>query len=358
MPGLAIYLIARAASKYISVCRDKISIRKKVANILLDNGWSHENITYILFLTYSTCTSTFDLFKNNVHVVGRITVPNNILRYLSKGSKFIAKPRQLTYSELEISLSKFVRSIKLKYYFNIMLQQPETILPPLYVKSTSTSAPQTSLDTGLDTFKTSVLTQFKIMPPVFCHSNLTRSDLLARAFLSTNSHLMVVPTDKNLGWAVIDKALYRYLTLAHLSDTTTYQRTIIPPLDPYIHTIISGILGLDRFLPNGTNSLSHASRRVTQSLKDFSTPSIYGLLKLHKCTPRQIASGQVPIRPIIPMCYHRLSGLHQFVAAATRHWTCMLEHILLNTNDLILSIQDLVLGWLRVGDYWGHHGSI
>ena len=124
---------------------------------------------------------------------------------------------------------------------------------------------------------------------------------------------LIVPCDKNLGPAIIER--HDYLKIAmrdHLSDTTTYESLTTSEIDRYSSDITKNILG---WLKTHHKTLTKMERVfLRKKLKSNQSPyaRFYLTLKAHKLKPGQTVD-QLKSRPIVSCPGSLLHGLGVWV---------------------------------------------
>ena len=176
--------------------------------------------------------------------------PEKYLRsLLGLGLKFIPTP-SLTNSWSRLrksSYDRLFRSVHLRFHFaGRQLSEMRTSYDPkLYVRSKWTpphwTIPPVALEEHLSCFSTALNKLFKTRKG---KTNLLPHQQQALRMLQKQQTFLIVPCDKNLGPAIIER--HDYLKIAmrdHLSDTTTYKTLTTSEIDRYSSEIKKHILG-------------------------------------------------------------------------------------------------------------------
>ena len=161
--------------------------------------------------------------------------------------------------------------------------------PKLYVHSTWTpphwTIPPIALEERLPRISTALNKLFKTRKG---KTNLLPHQHLALRMLQQQQTFLIVPCDKNLGPAIIER--HDYLKIAmrdHLSDTTTYKSLTTSETDCYSSEIKKYILG---WLKKYNKKLTKMERAfLHKELKSNQSPyaRFYLTLKAHKLKPGQ-----------------------------------------------------------------------
>ena len=165
--------------------------------------------------------------------------PKNLRSLLGLGLKFTPTP-SLTNSWSRLKKSSYdrlFRSVHLRFHFAGKPPSECTTSydPKLYVHSTWTpphwTIPPSALEERLSRFSTALNKLFKTCKG---KTNLLPHQHRALRTLQQQQTFLIVPCDKNLGPAIIER--HDYLKIAkrdHLSDTITYKSLTTSELDRY-----------------------------------------------------------------------------------------------------------------------------
>ena len=247
------------------------------------------------------------------------TNPKKILRsLLGLGLKFILTPSLTnSWSRLKKSLyDRLFRSVHLRFHFAGKTPSEGTASydPKLYVHSTWTpphwTIPPIALEERLSRFSSALNKLFKTRKG---KTNLLPHQHRAIRTLQQQQTFLIVPCDKNLGPAIIER--HDYLKIAmrdHLSDTTTYKSLSTSEIDRYSLEIKKHILG---WLKTYKKKLTKMERAfLCKELKSNQSPyaRFYLTLKAHKLKPGQTVD-QLKSRPIVSCPGSLLHGLGVWV---------------------------------------------
>ena len=197
------------------------------------------------------------------------TNPKKLLSLLGLGLKFIPTP-SLTNSWSRLKKSSYdrlFRSVHLRFHFAGKPPSEGTTSydPKIYVHSTWTpphwTIPPIALEERLSRFSTALNKLFKTRKG---KTNLLPHQHRALRMLQQQQTFLIVPCDKNLRPAIIER--HDYLKIAmrdHLSDTTTYKSLTKSEIDRYSSEIKKHILGwLKNTIKTYENGTCFSSQRI------------------------------------------------------------------------------------------------
>ena len=179
----------------------------------------------------------------------------NLRSLLGLGLKFIPTP-SLTNSWSRLKKSAYdrlFRSVHLRFHFagKPPSKGTTTYGPKMYIHSTWTpphwTIPPIALEERLSRFSSALNKLFKTHNG---KTNLLPHQHRVLRTLQQQQTFLIVPCDKNLGPAIIER--HDYLKIAmrdHLSDTTTYKSLTISEIDRYSSDIKKHILGWLKHTP-------------------------------------------------------------------------------------------------------------
>ena len=223
---------------------------------------------------------------------------------LGLGLKFNPTP-SLTNSRSQLKKSSYdrlFRSVHLQFHFAGKPPSEGTTSydPKIYVHSTWTpphwTIPTIALEERLSRIFTALNKLFKTHKG---KTYLLPHQHRALRTLQLQQTLLIVPCDKNLGPAIIER--HNYLKIAtrdHLSDTTTYKSLTTSEIDRYSWEIKKHILG---WLKTHNKKLTKLERAfLRKELKSNQSPyaRFYLTLKAHQLKPGQTVN-QLKSRPIV-----------------------------------------------------------
>ena len=220
--------------------------------------------------------------------------PMNVRSLLGMGLKFIPTPRQRTsiadlLSEKTGTFARLDRSIRLKCFF--IAQDPlnpnnrdDDYNPRMYLRSKweppDWAVPR-ALQQRLSSFQDAIVDSVRKKVPI--PSNLMRHQRHALDQLRSQSQLLVVNCNKNLGPAVIEREEYiRMAFRDHFSDRRTYE--FIPP--DQVDVEKRRLLGLlENWMHEYKKHIKRSEMQYIRRAKDECTdyfPYFYLLMKVHK----------------------------------------------------------------------------
>jgi hypothetical protein len=174
-------------------------------------------------------------------------------------------------------------------------------------------------------------------------SNLTpfQSSLLEK--LRTSEEFIVLPSDKNLGPCILERAVYTQRAFDdHLSDVDTYKQLSAGQANLRINQIH---VQIESFIEDFKDSLTDLDRKYI--IRSISKPHLqdpfsyfYLLPKIHK-TPWKT-------RPIISACGSITHGIARWVDQQLQPIAKRLPHYLSSSFDLKQKLSKLSLDWSRV----------
>ena len=217
----------------------------------------------------------------------------NLRSLLGLGLKFIPTSSLTNcWSRLkQSSYDRLLRSVHLRFHFarKPPSEGTTTYDPKIYVHSTWTpphwTIPPIALEERLTRFSLALSKLFKTRQG---KTNLLPHQHRALRTLQQQQTFLIVPCDKNLGPAIIER--HDYLKIAmrdHLSDTTTYKSLTTSEIDCYSSDITKNILGWMKTHHKKLTKMERAFLR--KKLKSNHSPyaRFYLTLKAHKLKPGQ-----------------------------------------------------------------------
>lgn len=260
------------------------------------------------------------------HNLTPLVPPTFLNSVLTRGLKYIAPSQTPKVETLNNALDTFFRRVLLKQHYRA---NPERVdngiyVPQLY-RSDGNWTPQTPRDWKMWTTRVRSEFLYAFETSTLLRSLTTATDsldsdlILTRHYLQQHPELMIVPTDKNLGPALITQQDYINMCLKHLCDTSTY--TQVRNHDEVLNNqrVHEKIQKLNK---EGADLFSHI-KNIRQFLQSYNEnpkiPLFHCLAKVHK---KNIAG-----RPI--------SGAHSWL---TTPLSTLLSYAL--RNCLIISNHD------------------
>lgn len=164
------------------------------------------------------------------------------------------------------------------------------------------------------------------------YPNLTHVQLKALHSLQNNERLIIKPTDKNLGPALMDLKTYIRQALQEHLLTDNYVQLSREEMERRIGNLKATLQDL---IANNQDQLSKAELTYFQrSLKShFRLPIFYGLPKVHK-TP-------VSLRPVVSSTNSLLAIFSVWLDYKTKELLPFVKSYLKNSNTLISTLQNL-----------------
>ena len=154
------------------------------------------------------------------------TPPHGTDSLLWHGLKFCLET-PLPKPSINTTTERLANDIHLKYFWRHQLADNQSYNPKLYVKSTW-QPPKASdhIETAIQKFKDDLTNQITTNKSRQRRShNLLPSHRQLITTFKTNRDFIILPTDKNLGPAILERNIYKQRCLQdHLLDTTTYQQ--------------------------------------------------------------------------------------------------------------------------------------
>ena len=272
----------------------------------------------------------------------------NLRSLLGLGLKFIPTPSLTNcWSRLkQSSYERLFRSVHLRFHFagKPPSKGTTTYDPKIYVHSTWTpphwTIPPIVLEERLTRFSSALSKLFKTRQG---KTNLLPHQHRALRTLQQQQTFLIVPCDKNLGPAIIER--HDYLKIAmrdHLSDTTTYKSLTTSEIDRYSSDIIKNILGWMKTHHKKLTKMECAFLR--KKLKSNQSPyaRFYLTLKAHKLKPGQTVDD-LKSRPIVSCPDSLLHGLGVWVDRKLQEVAQRIVSYFKNTLELKKELLNLNL---------------
>ena len=156
------------------------------------------------------------------------TPPPGTEELLWNGLKFcIEKP--LPKPHLQTTMARLRKEIRLKHFWSKRptAEPTDEYNPKLYIKSLWDPPPASEpLETAMTAFESELQTQIQLNQQKSQRQhNLYPSHRRLLTLLKQNPDFIVLPTDKNLGPAILERDIYKQRCLQdHLLDTSTYRQ--------------------------------------------------------------------------------------------------------------------------------------
>ena len=166
-------------------------------------------------------------------------------------------------------------------------------------------------------------------------SNLLRYQRMLLRTFRKHQEFIVVPTDKNLGPTIMERAQYiRRIQADHLSDLHTYRRLSKQEANDAISATHTAILAL---LDDQYSSFLDADSTFIRRSLDVSEPlsAFYALIKIHK--------DPIVTRPIISQSGSILHGLGRWTDQQLQPFCRKLSSYINSSFALIVHLKNLQL---------------
>ena len=272
----------------------------------------------------------------------------NLWSLLGLGLKFIPTPSLTNcWSRLkQSSYDRLFRSVHLRFHFagKPPSEGTTTYDPKIYIHSTWTpphwTIPPVALEERLTRFSSALNKLFKTRKG---KTNLLPHQHRALRMLQQQQMFLIVPCDKNLGPAIIER--HDYLKIAmrdHLSDTTTYKSLTTSEIDRFSSDITKIILGWMKTHHKTLTKMERAFLR--KKLKSNQSPytRFYLTLKTHKLKPGQMVDN-LKSRPIVSCPGSLLHGLGVWVDRKLQEVAQRIVSYFKNTQELKKELLNLNL---------------
>lgn len=256
--------------------------------------------------------------------------PKFLKSLLGLGLNFIPTPQYC--SSNNIDGDRFIKDLYTRCYFQGTPTKPA---PKLFLRS-SWTPPRSDIPTEyrirIDSFLQSIKKQ---CPPKRSGSNLLLLQKTTLYNLRHNSNIVIFPSDKNLGPAIIDKQTYIKRALSdHLSDTTTYRQLSPTAADSRAKAIRKIIKNfIEQNFKKQNPDRIYLERMLDACEDPFSY--FYLLAKVHK-TPWKT-------RPIISVSGSILQGIGRWVDSQLQIICQSLPYVIRSSHELSLKLRNLVL---------------
>jgi hypothetical protein len=229
-----------------------------------------------------------------------LTPPAKLQNLLGLGLNFCPRPRMSTSSEtLSLSLECFRQDIHVKFVFSGSDEpwDPKQLFLQSDWEPDSDDLPA-EFRARVSYFLRCLRIQFRNRRG---QSNVFPYQWILLQTLRQNEAFIVVPTNKKLGPAIMERAQYiRRIHQDHLSDETTYCQLTKQEVDDAIETTHSDILALLNDKHSSFSDADDTFLRCSLSVKE-PLAHFYALIKIHKKT--------IVTRPIISQSGCLLHGL-------------------------------------------------
>ena len=248
-----------------------------------------------------------ELTNRHSSIITEKTPPPGIDSLLWNGLKYCIE-RPIPTPKLDTTLHRLTNDIRLKYFWRHHPTDDQDYNPKLYIKS-DWNPPQASaaIETALKNFHTDILFQTTAnkRQQIRQHNLLPSSRLLLRS-LKTNQDFIILPTDKNLGPAILERDVYKRRCLQdHLLDTSTYTQLSHEDADGLLYLAQKKMeYIIKKYEPNlPTTELTYFQRCAHETRR---IPQFY-------CTPKVHKKPHWKTRPIVSCVNSRMGDLSKWV---------------------------------------------
>ncbi|XP_044170614.1 uncharacterized protein LOC114971795 [Acropora millepora] len=242
----------------------------------------------------------YDLLPRNleIHNLSHVKLTERQSKVLGMGLKFRPSLKPPTEAQFDLQIKDFCRRVRLQDLFAHQPQDPD-FNPRLYVPSGWNPPRQNpELEEKLFELRKELRRSISECKPHW-KGNLTSYDRAELRELKHNRTIRVLPTDKNLGPALLSTDWVKHETLRHLHDELSYAKVTLE--DWYAHRD-NVIKCREQLMSTYCQFIVPNAARFLRSYDHFVTPAkFYVIPKIHK-TPmvgRPIAASHSYItRPI------------------------------------------------------------
>lgn len=296
------------------------------------------------------------IFNKAVHNLSSLNIPNNILKYLGFGIKFVPKPPAKPDLILP-SFKDFSRRIRIKELFKNKDDSKSGFNPTFHVKSNWVPpiSRNINIEQGLKDL-------YQNLTPLLDTNNSTNHNKGLNNIIPKhvndficNPDILIKPSDKNLGLTIVDMSWYLEEGHKQLSDIKFYTKLAPHHFDDINYT-------LRDVIRNGQNLISNLrlcpdNPFVTEQILKFlshclqtnrTVPTFHLIPKIHK--------NPIAGRPIVPSHSWITTGFSIFLDSLFQKVIPNLEYIIKDTKSLITTLESLDIPsdnsniWLVTGD--------
>ena len=260
--------------------------------------------------------------------------PDGTARLLWHGLKFcVQKP--LPKPQLDHTFDRLTLDIRRKYFWRDKAPNDEDYNPKLYIPSDWEPPEATpEIELAIQNFRTTITKQVQhnLLGQRRQHNLSTPTRKLLRE-LADNKDFIIIPTDKNLGPAILERSIYKKRCLDdHLNDKATYRR--LTPAE-------------------ATNRLAYSERAFTKLIEKHKNalPAsdityFTRCFKEHRRTPQFYCTPKVhkPIwktRPIASSVNSRMSDLSKWVDSCLQKIVHLCPGYLKDSHSLLRKLAKL-----------------
>jgi hypothetical protein len=302
-------------------------------------------------------------YRAGVHVVSPAVVDLAVQNTLSVGARFLLYNKPSAHA-VSAAFSDFCNRLRWQTYFHkkkalnqqaSLASDDDAYDPDYAVPHTASIADRTDayIELGLSKGQAYVDNYIHTVIPTIVASSRPSNlvDLSnVRQWMDDNGYL-VVPTDKNLGLAVITRAWAFENTLKLLDDHRNYREISPAERQERLETLRTKVIQASEFcevhVQNAQLSRFLRCKIPDSDLEESPVPRFYGIPKIHK-TP-------VKMRPIIPCHSAAQNPAAKFVSKQLKPLLAQRPYVLKGTKDLALKLSKLQIpkhkkAWLVSGD--------
>lgn len=282
-----------------------------------------------------------NIFKRNQtafhNLCTTLSPPEGIEQLLWNGLKFcIEKP--LPKPPLERTMERLTYDIRLKYFRKNDLDDDDNDAynPKLYLKNSGWTPPKASpaIEKALKSFRQQI--HQEVLSNLQSHDrkhNIPPKARLLLQHLRDNRDFIVLPTDKNLGPAILERSIYKQRCLIdHLSNEKTYQRLSLEEARTTLSLSIKKMVALiethRESLPDNEVKYFDRCFKVRRRI-----PQFYCTPKVHK-TPWKT-------RPIVSCINSRMGDLSKWVDVQLQSVVHLCPAYLKDSQSLLNRLQKM-----------------
>jgi len=238
----------------------------------------------------------------------QLTPPPGIEELLWNGLKFCLE-QPLPKPRLFETMQRLSKDIRLKYYWrNAPTEDEDDYNPKLYINSDwEPPAASPLLETALLQFQNTLQTQLRAnFSQQRRRHNLLPSSRRLLQDLKASPHFIILPTDKNLGPAILERSVYKQRCLQdHLLDEKTYRQ--LTEEEAYFSQLQAESY-FKQLLQKYTDTLPESEKVYFQRCLAAKrrTPQFY-------CTPKVHKKPHWKTRPIVSCVNSRMGDLSKWV---------------------------------------------
>jgi hypothetical protein len=256
--------------------------------------------------------------------------PKFLKSLLGLGLNFIPTPRYSNFNNIDNN--RFITDLHTRCWFHG--EAPKST-PKLFVRSAWTP-PISDIPTDYRIRIKLFLQSLKEKcPGKKSSSNLLPIQRTMLQNLRNNNQLVIFPTDKNLGPAIIDKPTYIKRAISdHLSDKTTYRQLTAPQADARMKAVRRTLTNfIEKYFKKGNSDRTYLTRMLERCEDPYAY--FYLLAKVHKVPWKT--------RPIISVSGSILQGLGQWVDSQLKIICQDLPYVIKSSYDLSLQLRTMTL---------------